>query len=85
MKILITLLNNEHTNDLIESITEKKFKNLTIYVDEKHLEITVTGDFYIESGMNINDVHKLWIVDEEYVYLTINMNDIKRFVIKDIK
>lgn len=83
MKMIIKLVETENSKELINEITEKKFENLEIKTDVRYLEITIWGKFYVQSGMNLSGEHKIWIEDDEYVYLIFKSSDVKRFVIKE--
>ena len=83
MKMIIKLVETENSKELINEITEKKFENLEIKTDVRYLEITIWGKCYVQSGMNLSGEHKIWIEDDEYVYLIFKSSDVKRFVIKE--
>lgn len=83
MKMIIKLVETENSEELINEITEKKFENLEIKTDVRYLEITIWGKFYVQSGMNLFGDHKIWIEDDEHVYLIFKSNDVERIVIKE--
>ena len=81
MKLFIKLKETEENKNFIENMKDFDFGKIEKHLDDKNLEIVLSGNFYVESSKR-ND---LWICDEDYVYACISLNNIQRFVIKDIR
>lgn len=82
MKLFIKLKENQENKNFIENMKDFDFGKIEKHLDDKNLEIILSGNFYVESSKRNND---LWICDEDYVYAVISLNNIQRFVIKDIR
>ena len=81
MKLFIKLKENQENKNFIENMKDFDFGKIEKHLDDKNLEIVLSGNFYVESSKR-ND---LWICDKDYVYACISLNNIQRFVIKDIR
>lgn len=81
MKLFIKLKETEENKNFIEYMKDFDFGKIEKHLDDKNLEIVLSGNFYVETSRG-ND---LWICDNDYVYACIALNKIQRFVIKDLR
>lgn len=81
MKLFIKLKEQQEAREFIKDLSSFDFGKIEKHLDEKNLEITLIGNFYVETSRG-ND---LWICDNDYLYACIALNKIQRFVIKDLR
>lgn len=82
MKLFVKLQDNEKSKEFVEDIQlrklETRFEKLFIHLNSQQLELMIQGEFYL-----VSNSRKHCIEDDDFIYLMIENDMIKRLVIKE--
>ena len=84
MKALILFNEGQEEIKFFKEFSGFDFEGVKVHYNPKTLEFTISGDFYIEFD-NFRGRDKFWIMNDEFVYCSIESRLIRRLIIKEIK
>lgn len=83
MKLMIYLKETKENQKFVEELKRFDLGNFELHTRQDYCCFMLEGNFFVTLHTTINDRVCLYVEDEDYVYLSIQQEQLKRFVIKE--